>query len=100
MLIETSTSRRTITTFPSLNLSKYLLVKEYITYLPKAGNLDANQSTFSQRALIECVGFSTGLLAKAAKKLEDISFQRFGDNAGKGKQGLLHVCRELWGGEE
>ena len=72
-------------------------MKEYITYLPKGGDLDANTSTFSQKALIECVGFSTGLLAKAAKKLEDISFQRFGDNAGKGKQGLLHVCNQLWG---
>lgn len=87
--------------FPqSLNLSNYLLVKEYITYFPKLQDPDGSVSTFSQRAIIDCVGFSTGLLAKAAKKLEDISFQRFGDNAGKGRQGLMHVCRQLFGNED
>lgn len=81
----------------SLNLSNYLVVKEYITYFPKLQNPESKVSTFSQRAIIDCVGFSTGLLAKAAKKLEDISFQRFGDNADKGRQGLMHVCRQLFG---
>lgn len=88
----------------SLNLSNYLLVKEYITYLPTPPQLNApaaqTTTTFSQRAIIDCVGFTTGLLARAAKKLEDISFQRFGDNAGKGKLGLLHVCAALWGNAE
>lgn len=73
------------------------MCKEYITYLPKLQQLDADYTTFSQRAIIDCVGFSTGILAKAAKKLEDVSFQRFGDNAEKGRQGLMHVCRQLFG---
>jgi hypothetical protein len=35
------------------------------------------------------------MLDRAARKIEDMSFRRFGDNAEKGKQGILHVCQAL-----
>lgn len=83
----------------SLSLSKYLLVKEYITYLPSraAQDRDALATTFSQRAVIECTGLSGGMLDRAARKIEDLSLQRFHDNASKGRAGIVSVCRAMWG---
>jgi len=86
----------------SLSLSRYLLVKEYITYLPSKSiaasiNQPAGMTTFTQKALIECTGLSGGMLDRAAKKVEEMSQRRFGENADKGKDGILSVCQSLWG---
>lgn len=82
-----------------MTLSEYLLVKEYITYKPTSSS-SSDSTTFKQRAEIACTSsFGGGILAKAGKKLEDSSYDRFGSNAGKGKEGLMSVLRSLWGEE-
>lgn len=89
-----SANERFEMTSTNLSLSAYLLAKEYITYLPAA---TPNTSVFNQTALITCsAGSGGGLLAKAAAKIEDMSYRRYGDNAEKGKMGLFYVCRQLW----
>ncbi|CAO1621912.1 unnamed protein product [Parajaminaea phylloscopi] len=86
-------------TSTNLTLSEYLLVKEYITYLPTDSSPTPSPSTtFRQVADITCTTtFGGGILAKAAKKLEDSSFDRFGNNAQKGREGLMTVLASLWG---
>ncbi|CAO1634910.1 unnamed protein product [Sympodiomycopsis kandeliae] len=89
-------------TSTNLTLSEYLLVKEYITYKPTDSPPSISPSTvFSQNAEIACTAsFGGGLLAKAGKKLEDSSYDRFHSNASKGKQGMMTVLRALWGPEK
>ncbi|PWN89998.1 MSF1-domain-containing protein [Acaromyces ingoldii] len=88
-----SANERFEMTSTNLSLSAYLLVKEYITYLPAS----PTTSVFNQTALITCsAGSGGGFIAKAAQKIEDWSHKRFGDNAEKGKMGLEHVCKQLW----
>lgn len=84
-------------TSTNLTLSEYLLVKEYITYKPTIAS-PSESTTFKQKAEIACTAsFGSGLLAKAGKKLEDSSYDRFHSNAGKGKEGMMTVLRSLWG---
>lgn len=84
-------------TSTNLTLSEYLLVKEYITYIPSPSAPSAS-TTFRQVADITCTStFGGGILATAAKKLEELSFDRFGNNAQKGKEGLMSVLASLWG---
>ncbi|EPQ27758.1 uncharacterized protein PFL1_04895 [Pseudozyma flocculosa PF-1] len=75
----------------NLSLSQYLLVKEYITYTPSA---TGHATDFRQKATIECRGLQ-GVLASAARKVEDWSFGRFGDNAAKGRLGMMEVLKGL-----
>lgn len=77
-------------------------MKEYITYLPSKGiaaglQQQIGSTTFTQKALIECTGLSGGMLDRAAKKVEEMSQRRFGENASKGRQGILSVCQSFWG---
>lgn len=87
-------------TSTNLSLSEYLLVKEYITYTPTTTPQSAHATKFRQVADIvsssQTFG-SSGLMAKAGKKLEDQSFDRFGSNAQKGREGLMTVLANLWG---
>lgn len=77
----------------NLSLTNFMLVKEYITYTPRIGT----QSTvFKQIADINATGF-TGILASAGRKVEEWSFNRYGDNAGKGRSGLQSVLDALYG---
>lgn len=90
-------------TSTNLTLSEYLLVKEYITYKPSntTPHGDKETTTFRQKAEIASTGsLREGLLAKAGKKLEDSSYDRFNSNAAKGKEGLMSVLRSLWGPSE
>lgn len=86
-------------TSTNLTLSEYLLVKEYITYKPSAASSTPNSTTFRQVASIESSreAFGTGILAKAGRKLEDSSYDRFGSNAHKGRDGLMAVLKGMWG---
>lgn len=54
-------------------------------------------TTFKQRAVITCTGLQGGYLDRAAKKIEDLSQQRYQDNASRGRDGLFSVCKALWG---
>lgn len=90
-------TRKVEMTSTNLTLSEYLLVKEYITYTPTIPESQTS-TTFRQVADIACTAsFGGGILAKAAKKLEDSSYDRFGNNAQKGREGLMTVLRNLWG---
>lgn len=111
-------SSRLEMTSTNMSLAELLLVREYITYtkpsLPEGASPDPSSSAaapaaastptsdatiFSQTANIRCGGAlaSGGLLGKAGKKLENSSFDRFGSNAVKGKEGLMAVLKNLWG---
>lgn len=87
-------------TSTNLSLSDYMLVKEYITYTPRIQHdhqHPANGVTvFKQIADISCTGF-TGIFASAARKVEDWSYTRFKDNAGKGRSGLQSVLDSMYG---
>lgn len=84
-------------TSTNMTLSEYLLCKEYITY----SSSTPDSTTFRQKATIESSlgggAEAKGILAKAARKLEESSHERFGSNAAKGKEGMLTVLRSLWG---
>ncbi|SNX82851.1 related to protein involved in intramitochondrial protein sorting [Melanopsichium pennsylvanicum] len=90
----------------NLSLTQYMLVKEYITYTPRSSEQDqikkfhnsnptAENTVFSQTADISCTGF-TGILSSAARKVEEWSHSRFGDNAGKGRAGLQSVLDAMY----
>lgn len=103
MVIDPAASKVEMTS-TNMTLSEYLLAKEYITYTPSPSPLPSDtesQSTiFKQTAKITCELTSKSnstIMAKAGKKLEDTSFDRYGSNAGKGKEGLMMVLRNLWG---
>ncbi|KAN0064231.1 hypothetical protein ACQY0O_003398 [Thecaphora frezii] len=81
-------------TSTNLSLSQYLLVKEYITYLPTTTSQEP-ATRFDQVATIECRGLQ-GVLASAAHKVEDWSYKRFKDNAANGRLGLLEVLNRLY----
>ncbi|PWN52654.1 MSF1-domain-containing protein [Violaceomyces palustris] len=53
---------------------------------------------FVQKAGIECNGLK-GVLKSAANKVEEWSLRRFGDNAAKGRMGLLSVLESMYGAE-
>ncbi|KAE8212625.1 hypothetical protein CF327_g3762 [Tilletia walkeri] len=98
-------------TSTNMSLSKYLMVKEYITYEPGTfvspssssppasepmpSSLPPVQSTtgtqFRQVASMSSDSFL------GASAIEDWSFSRFGDNAAKGRNGLMSVLERLWG---
>ncbi|SPO22151.1 related to protein involved in intramitochondrial protein sorting [Ustilago trichophora] len=79
----------------NLSLSQYLLVKEYITYTPRI-NTQGEVTVFNQTADISCTGLQ-GILSSAARKVEEWSYTRFRDNAGKGRNGLQSVLDSLYG---
>lgn len=79
-------------TSTNLSLTDYMLVKEYITYSPSA-----TATKFRQVADIGCTNFFTGLLTSAGRKVEEWSHARFGDNAAKGREGLLSVFDSMYG---
>ncbi|SAM81347.1 related to protein involved in intramitochondrial protein sorting [Ustilago bromivora] len=84
-------------TSTNLSLSQYMLVKEYITYTPKENRQGLGEGTMlNQVADINCTGF-TGILSGAARKVEEWSYNRFRDNAGKGRSGLQSVLDSLYG---
>ncbi len=78
-------------------MTNVLLVKEWITYTPAPATGPERGSTlFAQMAGIESQ--LTGLVGSAAgRKVESWSQGRFGDNAAKGRQGLMAVLQGLWG---
>ncbi|KAJ9477980.1 Protein UPS2, mitochondrial [Pseudozyma hubeiensis] len=76
----------------NLSLSDFMLVKEYITYLPSS----RTDTMFRQTAQINCTDFFSGLLAAAGRKVEDWSYNRFNDNAAKGREGLQSVLDSLY----
>lgn len=86
-----------------MSMSNIILVREYITYLPTpplsssppAAASSSSSSTFSQTASIQSQ--MKGILAAGSGKIEEWSFGRFGDNAAKGKEGLMDVLSGLWG---
>lgn len=97
MVVDPSTHSLEMTS-TNLTLSEYLLVKEYITYKPHPSS--PSSTAFRQVASIErspSYFGDTGIMAKAGKKLEDSSYDRFGSNAHKGRDGLMVVLRNLWG---
>ncbi|GAK63818.1 MSF1-domain-containing protein [Moesziomyces antarcticus] len=84
-------------TSTNLSLSQYMLVKEYITYTPHiATNQQLPVTLFNQVADISCTGL-TGILAGAARKVEEWSYTRFRDNAAKGRSGLISVLEAMYG---
>ena len=80
----------------NLSLSQYLLVKEYITYTPRTNPNPNDTTVFHQTADISCTGLS-GILSSAARKVEEWSYTRFRDNAGKGRNGLQSVLEAMYG---
>lgn len=85
-----------------MSMSNIILVKEYITYLPTPTPSSTTfaspaplSSTFTQTASIQSQ--MKGILAAGSGKIEEWSFGRFGDNAAKGKEGLMDVMFGLWG---
>ena len=76
----------------NLSLTQYMLVKEYITYKPSS----EASTVFNQTADINCTGF-TGILASAARKIEEWSYTRYQDNAAKGRDGLQSVLDSMYG---
>lgn len=84
-------------TSTNLSLTDYMLVKEYITYTPRIPPRSAQEETvFRQVADITATGF-TGILASAGRKVEEWSYNRYGDNAAKGRAGLQSVLDALYG---
>ncbi len=84
-------------TSTNLSLSQYMLVKEYITYTPHiATDQQLPATLFNQVADISCTGL-TGILASAARKVEEWSYTRFRDNAAKGRSGLDSVLQAMYG---
>lgn len=77
----------------NLSLSDYMLVKEYITYLPSP---IPEETVFRQVAHITCTNFFSGLLSSAGRKVEEWSYTRFNDNAAKGRDGLQSVLQSLY----
>lgn len=104
MVIDPAASKVEMTS-TNMTLSEYLLAKEYITYTPSPSSsstseAESHSTIFKQTAKITCELTSksnSSIMAKAGKKLEDTSFDRYGSNAGKGKEGLMMVLRNLWG---
>jgi PRELI-like family len=84
-----------------MTVTNIMLVKEYITYTPlNPGNDPVPASPaatlFQQAASIQ--SRMKGMLGSTAgPKVESWSHSRFGDNAAKGKQGLMTVLNGLWG---
>ncbi|CEH16030.1 Predicted member of the intramitochondrial sorting protein family [Ceraceosorus bombacis] len=78
-------------TSTNMSLSRYLLVKEYITYTPTSAQ--NRSTTFHQRARILAGGLP---LSAMARKVEDWSKDRFASNAGKGEAGIAEVLKGLW----
>lgn len=81
----------------NLSLSQYLLVKEHVTYVPRVPPPAHREITvFNQIADINCTGLS-GILASAARKVEEWSYTRFKENASKGRNGLQSVLDSMYG---
>ncbi len=80
-------------TSTNLSLTDYMLVKEYITYMPKP----QGGTSFRQIADIGCTKFFSGMLTSAGRKVEEWSHTRYGDNAAKGRAGLVSVLDSLYG---
>ncbi|KAK0550020.1 hypothetical protein OC846_003854 [Tilletia horrida] len=101
-------------TSTNMSLSKYLMVKEYITYTPSvftASPSSASLPELQQQSIPtppsptpaqpgttfkQVAGISSDSFL-GASTIEDWSFSRFGDNAGKGRDGLMSVLTRLWG---
>lgn len=109
-------SARVEMTSTNMTLSEYLLVKEFITYAPypspsasssssspssgSSGSTSFHQvAHIASQGALSSAGGASGIMAKAGRKLEDSSFDRFGSNASRGREGLMEVLRRLWGEE-
>ncbi|KAK0521626.1 hypothetical protein OC834_006591 [Tilletia horrida] len=109
--------KRVEMTSTNMSLSKYLMVKEYITYEPStfaSSSLPTSPGAAAQPAAPSPPPTSTGASSTTfrqvagissdsflgASAIEDWSFSRFGDNAGRGRQGLMSVLHRLWGPAE
>ncbi|KAL9938940.1 hypothetical protein V8E36_001753 [Tilletia maclaganii] len=109
--------KRVEMTSTNMSLSKYLMVKEYITYEPSALGPTASPApspasplpspttsrpspspltSTSSTKFKQVAGISSDSFL-GASAIEDWSFSRFGDNAGRGRNGLLSVLERLWG---
>lgn len=77
-------------------------MKENIQYLPVDAE-GAQHTRFDQAADIDCRGLTKdsdgglGLLARAGRGVEDASYARFRENAGRGRSGFAHVLAALYG---
>lgn len=75
------------------------MVKEHIVYQPAS----AEHTHFNQSAHIDCRGLSSdsgtgfGILASAARKVEEASYARFRENAARGRIGFACVLAALYG---
>lgn len=68
-------------------------------YEPEAMELGQERTRFSQEARITAL---CGGWRKIREKIEEVSVERFGDNARKGREGfeaVLEMSRRVWGEE-
>ncbi|CAD6974176.1 unnamed protein product [Tilletia controversa] len=99
-------------TSTNMSLSKYLMVKEYITYEPSTlvsppTSTSISPSPESSSVLLPTQSSDSTAFRQVAamssdsflgaSAIEDWSFSRFGDNAAKGRNGLMSVLERLWG---
>ncbi|WFC99890.1 mRNA 3'-end-processing protein rna14 [Malassezia yamatoensis] len=83
----------------NLSFSEYLVVKEDVVYRPNG----LDQTRFDQIAEFDCRGLSHnknqafGLVASAARKVEEASHARFEENAELGRSGFAYILAQLYG---
>ncbi len=74
-------------------------MRETVVYEPDVMELGHERTRFSQEARITAL---CGGWRKIREKIEEVSVQRFGDNARKGREGfeaVLEMSRRVWGEE-
>lgn len=76
-------------TSKNMSLSHFLTVQEVVTYKPAQS--DPHHTVFNQEAKVTAYGFFSTL----ARKIEDMSVDRFKENAIKGRQGFESVLQSL-----
>jgi len=83
----------------NLTFSGFLSVRETVVYEPEVGAEGRERTRFSQEARITAL---CGGWRKIREKIEEVSVERFGDNARKGREGfeaVLEMSRRVWGEE-
>jgi len=89
-------TRTTTLTTVNLSLSEYMTVVERISYVPSIA-FPKTRTQFRQVAEIKA---RAALWKSLGEKMENISLDRFKENAIKGKEGFEGVLRRLFGAEE
>lgn len=86
----------------NLTFNNFLSVRETVVYEPDLSSSSPGheRTKFSQEARITAL---CGGWKKIRERVEEVSVERFGDNARKGREGfemVLEMSRRVWGEEK